>query len=740
MKRLPLSLEKNPCLRKMALAEPIAVEPEVVKVDILIGSDFYYDIIGTDHVQLDDGLILLDTKLGLIPTGRVGQDRDPDARVFMVDAGDLAASDFDLRKFWSLEEIGIKDEVDLPVDKDHAVLREFEDKVQFVNGRYVVHWPWKDSGEMENLPENFELSFGHLKSLVNRISKTPEVLQKHDDTIRDQLAAGIIEEIADGDDDDNPNQRHYIPHHCVVKPDSRTTKIRVVYDASAKVRPDVPSLNNCLHSGPPLLPDLCGILIRFRLNPIAITSDVEKAFLQIGFAMPDREFTRFLWVVSSPFLLAATVNHHLKTASSDVAADIQQNMYVDNHISGTDTVTSAVHHYEQGKQLFEQASMNLREWSSNSNEFMQSIPEKDKASTATAKVLGMQWHTGQRDVQFYDPLGLFSPIITRAKLLIQEVWKRDIGWDDPLPPDIMERWRPIATDLHKASNVQVPRYVGDQRQQASQRELHVFCDASNGAYGAAAYLRTIGDKDSSPSVHLIYSKSRISPIKAMTTPRLELLAALIGTRMVKFLKNQLPFPLTEVHLWSDSQCVLGWIEGRNKIRPTFVENHLREIRQDSTIQFRYVRTRENPADLPSRGTTTGNIEDNQLWWNGPDWLSSSTASWPPPIKPETETTEATEITAAVAEGPSENIPPPFGMNPSETIESLSKLLRITAYAVRFVNRKSVKNQQQLATSEITNARNIWVKYVQEKHNREMERNAKQLDPFTDDNGILRCGG
>ena len=125
-----------------------------------------------------------------------------------------------------------------------------------------------------------------------------------------------------------------------------------MYDASAKAKSENFSLNECMHRGPVLLPDLCGILIRFRLNPIALTSDIEKAFLQIGLHTSDRDVTRFLWlrdptkpltddnivvyrfcrvpfgVVASPFLLSATINHHLQSEGKPFASAIENNTYV----------------------------------------------------------------------------------------------------------------------------------------------------------------------------------------------------------------------------------------------------------------------------------------------------------------------------------------------------------------------------------------------------------------------------
>ena len=114
------------------------------------------------------------------------------------------------------------------------------------------------------------------------------------DVIHDQLDRGIIERVS-SDTKEGP-VKHYIPHHAVITPSKTTTKLRVVYDASAKSRQKDKSLNECLHRGPVILPNLFGLLIRFRLSPIAIVADVEKAFLNVGLQVPDKDATRFIWL------------------------------------------------------------------------------------------------------------------------------------------------------------------------------------------------------------------------------------------------------------------------------------------------------------------------------------------------------------------------------------------------------------------------------------------------------------
>ena len=238
------------------------------------------------------------------------------------------------------------------ISDDETAQALFSKSVTFENGRYNVSWPWKPDRE---LPDNYMLAKGRLTSLVRRLRRDPDMLKRYDDVIQDQLTKGIIEEAPPVQ---SSHRLHYLPHHHVISPSSTTTKLRIVYDGSAKTTKSNNSLNECLFRGPVLLQDLAGILLRFRLEQVAITADNENVVIQVSLHQMDRDATRFLWlksvndqsssqqiqeyrfmrvplgVISSPFLLAATINHHLKTQESQVAEVIRRDLYVDNLITG----------------------------------------------------------------------------------------------------------------------------------------------------------------------------------------------------------------------------------------------------------------------------------------------------------------------------------------------------------------------------------------------------------------------
>ena len=160
----------------------------------------------------------------------------------------------DLEDFWKVESIGILDNSTTLTNK--LVNKKFKENLKFQDGRYQVTWPWKE--EIPDLPVNRELALGRSKSALARLKNKPELMKAYDNVIHDPLEKGIIEKAIEASAD---GPKHYLPHHPVINPLKPTTKLRIVYDASAKTRKDNKSLNECLYRGPVLLNDLCGLFI-----------------------------------------------------------------------------------------------------------------------------------------------------------------------------------------------------------------------------------------------------------------------------------------------------------------------------------------------------------------------------------------------------------------------------------------------------------------------------------------------
>lgn len=284
---------------------------------------------------------------------------------------------------------------------------------------------------------NYDPAENRFSQLVRTLQHNPTMYDRYD-VIQEYLAEGILKMVHSKSSD---NPIYYLPHHAIVREQRTTTKLRAVFDASSHAK-DSLSLNEGLLTGPNLNPDLLSILVKFRQHWIAIMADISKAFLQISRNAIDRDVLRFLWtmktpmsvndicilrmtrvpfgVSSSPFLLTATIRHHLKKIWKSISRSDKKNqwilfvtnLYVDDFISGAHTVRAALELAQTAKEIMSTAGMNLCNWSTNSDEWrnewthgMTTDTMKLK-SKGPLKVLDLTWRTETDDFVFaHDRVG-----------------------------------------------------------------------------------------------------------------------------------------------------------------------------------------------------------------------------------------------------------------------------------------------------------------------------------------------
>ena len=304
-------------------------------INILVGLDNYYKIAGKQVIfGKRNEPVAMETKFGYVVSGtHYTSGHRSQANIstysFFVkpsQAIQISPNDFNedkrlsdvVEKFWELETTGL-DEI---CDVEEEVMR----KVQFDGERYVVPLPWKEDHPL--LPDNYRMAEKRLGLLWKRLKRDPDLMMKYSEVICEQEKRGIIEKVSP-EDDQIVGNCFYLSHSPVIRNDKTSTKVRVVFDASAKV--DGVSLNSCLHAGPSHYTDLFGVLARFRFHKIGVVADIEKAFLSVGVRSEDRDVLRFLWidesekmityrfkrvcfgVNSSMFLLKAAIKTHLKS-------------------------------------------------------------------------------------------------------------------------------------------------------------------------------------------------------------------------------------------------------------------------------------------------------------------------------------------------------------------------------------------------------------------------------------------
>ncbi|XP_065203854.1 uncharacterized protein LOC135833945 [Planococcus citri] len=726
--------------------------------DILIGLDYIIDILNWKKIDATPTATLLDTVFGWVlairhpGSGKVG--------THCLISKTLSDP---LSQLWSLDTIGIRE--DLNNENEEPAIKQFQDSIQFKDGRYHVALPWRFYPP--NLPENYDLAIGQLNSLYKSL-KQGNLLTTYDEVIKNQLANGVIEVAPKNS---SSEITHYLPHHAVLTPEKSTT-LRIVYNGSARTKQSKTSLNDCLLKGKNLIENSAGIIIRIRCEIIGITSDIEKAYLQVGLQIRDRDATRFVWlkdinlpptaenlivfrftrilfgIVASAFLLAATLKHHiqLKAHHYKHITKILKSLYVDNFANGANSLQEAIEIYNVMKKLLAEIGMNIRQWSSNSTEFMNSIPEADRNNAEIVNLLGIQWKpkadtlniqkpsvhapenpTKRTVLQFtaaiYDPMGFFSPIILKAKLFIQKLWILNFEWDQKLNENLTSEWRIMANSKKFPPTP------------------YLATDASKDAYAAAVYIRATDNETS--HTHLLFAKTRVTPPKnenelAKFTPKFELLGVLIGARILNFVETSLEREISEKILWTDSQCAMAWIQSP-QVLPVFIEKRVNDIKQ-LVQNIKYVPGEQNVADIASRGGTLDEMKAVN-WFNGPPWLNDEKL-WPEqpvlgknlPVLP-TETSENT-TTTLLTNTETETTPKstPFNLI-FEKYTTYGKLISVTEKCLIAANKfrkiQSDKTRQQ--------AEEMWIIYFQDTIGEKITHYS-HLGLKKDENNVLRCRG
>ena len=437
------------------------------QIGILVGADQYYEIVLGEVVKGSSGPVAISSKLGWLLSGPVMSYTDDNSRIVSNLVLDIIPSRREvfheskeitdsLENFWKHESLGlIEDKQTTDEVSKSTNLVEYDDK----QGRYEVSLPWKDE-VFEPLHSNYDMCKNRLNSLYHKLTDKPDLLDQYDQILKEQLAQGVIEKVPPEEHNSNA---HFLCHFGVIRNERATTKLRVVFDGSAKSVPSNTSLNDRLVVGENNMPLLFDTLVRFRTHKIAITADIEKAFLQIGIKQGDRDVLRFLWfddvhkanpsiiqyrycrlvfgLTCSPSILGQTIRQHVLQYSeeSPQVVDILTRLYADDLSCGSDTVEGALHICKTAKDILSRGGFNLRKWNSNSKDVLSSIrsmeerPIVDIASGGTiteddqsysqyaignpneggsSKVLGVNWNSNQ-DTFYLE----FSQIITFATSL-----------------------------------------------------------------------------------------------------------------------------------------------------------------------------------------------------------------------------------------------------------------------------------------------------------------------------------
>ncbi|XP_021963617.1 uncharacterized protein LOC110859062 [Folsomia candida] len=791
MPKLPINISSFSYLRGLKLADPKFNEPR--QVDILLGADVVASII---RPGLKNGPkntpIAQNTLLGWVLSGRTLVKSTDSAEVTVLHN----SLEEVIQRFWEVEE--------LPSQR-HFTQEEKECEQHFVanhkrdiiTGQYTVKLPFNNN--LTNLGLSREQALRRLMSLERRFQKFPGYKDEYVKFMRDYSSLGHMMQIPP--DKINHNRGFYLPHHFVLKENSSTTKLRVVFDGSARSTTGI-SLNAALMVGPTIQDDLCTILMRFRMKPIALKADIAKMYRQFKVAEEDWDFQKILWrespsePIKEYWLLTVTygtapapylATRSLQQLASDEASSypiaskiLLEDMYVDDLLGGASNVEQAIIVQKQLVDLVAKGGMQIRKWMTNNPTVLQSIPPElressdtlDLDSTASFPTLGIEWKPSSDVFTFsvqpsqhivkitkrqllselakvFDPLGFLSPVTINAKVMFQQLWKDNVSWDDELCPQIQATWLQYQQDLASIKQLQIPRCVTTGTVGVT-HQIHGFSDASEKAYSAVVYLRTEGE-DGNVTVRFIAAKTRVAPVKQLSIPRLELCGAVILSELIQGIMQACNLSCS-VTAWTDSTLVLGWLKAFPGKWKRFVANRVAKIQEETPYNlWRYVRSEDNPADCASRGISTPDLINHHLWWTGPHWLQSSSFPSPHPAEfsAEVDREEKSIKTTTLHSTISDSIITRYS--------SLSRLVKITGYINRFIYNMRRKNKHErkcgpFYPQELEDALSSLVKIVQNqefynevkclerRHALPTKSKLIQLHPFLDQGGILRGGG
>ncbi|XP_058789685.1 uncharacterized protein LOC131663342 [Phymastichus coffea] len=736
-------------LEVLPLADPSFYTPG--RIDLMIGADLYGQLLRPGLKQVSSsGLVVQNTALGWIISGPT---YTPSARwavhtnytsikvLRCVVNNDLSEL---LQRFWTLEEVPAVTDSLKP--DDEACEKLFtETHKRGSDGHYQVRL--QRVGEIPRV--GMETQCMALLSLTHqhkRLACDPQLNRAYTEFMQAYYELGHMEWVPDHERN-NP-YAWYLPHHAVKQATTIRPKIRVVFDASRQTR-DKHSLNDFLMAGPPLQSDLDLTLLNWRRYRYGFTADIVKMFRQSRVAREDQDLQRIIWspvaesppihyrltmvtygTSCAPYLAIRTLQHLARDEGKRFplgTACLESETYVDDTFSGADDLTSAMQKRDELIAILKSAGVELNKWTATHPELLPSsmtqgngCASKEIDSEKAVKTLGVHWspspdcfsftageiechrenltkRTISSDIaRLFDPLGWLAPITMTAKTILQDLWLEKLGLS-----------------------------------QRKSYEVHGFLDASKRAYAAAVYLR-IDNGYGTFTVSLLAAKTKVGPVKTVSIPNLELLVRHL--QRFEFVRS------APVRLWSNSRIVLMWLKKHPCHWRSFVANRVSLIQTElPSVTWDHVPTKQNPADIASRGATPIELKLLDLWWQGPPWLASHSQTWPQPLE-----------TVQVLHTKPRNDEPEV----LSRYSTLTRLTRVIAWCLQYMRCKAQEGLYTpfLSTAELDNARQVILKLAQSHaFAREIEllRNGKglpkwhalhSLRPFLDSDGVLRVGG
>ena len=780
-----LPLDKNPVSvkalgEKYGLVRELNVPQLDEDPEILIGLD-NADLIATRQIMKTpkNGPLLQRTELGWTVTGRVVVTTETEHEPVQFIGMDGPDSELDdlIRSTWATESFGCKFQRDTAHSPEDCEAEKLLDREVYHNGdRWVAPLLRKNRGE--TLPESRSMAEKRARHFENRLDRSEKLSAHGQPSLAEMCYSRMEKMVSDG------HVRKLTAEEAAVKPpnvwylpllavgnSNKPGKVRLVLDAAAKSHGKC--LNDFLMRGPDYCNSIPGIILRWRERPVGMTSDVVAMFSQVLVEASDRASLRFLWrgrrrdgpydVYESSAVIFGSksspstagycyrkTGERFGNGNPEVMAAIFDDTYVDDVISGAETTEEAASLILNLTATLRCGGFELGPWASNSSEVLKTLPPDLRATGDVSlddgalgqRALGVIWSPSADELTYkarpapevvtkrtmlshvmsvFDPIGLLSGWLLTVRILLQKLWKHELGWDSPVPDQCEREYREWIRELEQIDTVRIPRHMFDHEAGIRDVEMHVFCDASQKGFCAVVYYRW--KHAGQVKVGFVTARSRVAPSKQLTIPRLELQGAVLGKRLAETVEQETRLSITRTTFWSDSRNVLAWIKANDRRYHVFVANRVAEIRESTAPeQWRYVPSDLNAADGGSRGHSLDDLRDDGSWMSGPAFLREPEDEWPQmnevPVTAVLKNDPETKLVCATSADTSPDIRE--AMPDAARFSRWTVAVRTVAVILRW-RRKISRKPEYKTADEFSEAVTLWMKLAQkEKYGSELE--------------------
>ncbi|KAL0822677.1 hypothetical protein ABMA28_004699 [Loxostege sticticalis] len=702
-----------------------------------------------------------------------------------------------VKEYFEIDSLGIVKKARENPDETRAI-ESFKSTVKNVDKRYKVGLPWRK--EDISMPPSYDQARRRLLAIENKMDKSVEFKERYTAQMNNMFEKGYAEE-SQGNELESP-KLWYLPHFAVINV-NKPGKLRLVFDAAAKSNgvclndallegPDMLRdlagiLFRFRERAVAVTADIREMFLQVK---IVEEDQPAQMFLWRGDdrTSPPKSYkmtSMIFGAKSSPFLAHSVRDHNATKHAIEFPRAheaITMNHYMDDWVDCFDTEQEAICVIKDVVHVHAQAGFTLTAFNSNRPNVLRELPLESRATAPKqlgtsadqhGRTLGLIWDAESDELSFntvlvrvpqevktlertptkrealsavmsiFDPLGLLSYYTIRAKIIIQRVWRLQTNWDEELPDELANEFRTWLSGVESLRSLRLSRLYAHTGG-VTRKQLHVFCDASECAYATAIYW-LVEYEDGSKRVILTAAKARVAPIKAQTIPRLELQACLIGARLATTIIREHRWQPHRVVYWTDSRTVLHWINNDRVRYPPYVAHRLNEISElTEPEQWKWVPTRDNVADDATRIVNDVKCKDDR-WFIGPSFLYENEDSWPSlNVIDDCDIGRHDDIVLNVT-----NVE--WSVPDAGRFSKHERLVRAMAYVLLFID-KCLRRANEMSMTHIRKAEEWLVKRAQSEtfgedierlrrgQNLKMSSRIRKLDPFIDEDGVLRARG